>query len=115
MAVSAKVITDNLRDRFVEKIADFFWDETEVLQTASGTLYLPTLDETGAERWIKISVIVPKASEEEGTDGYSLAAEYKAKLAEKAEKKAKAEKEKAAKIAKDAARREAKKKEEEAE
>ena len=115
MAVSAKTITDNLRDEFVRKISDWFSAETDVLQTASGTLYLPTLDETGEERWIKISVIVPKASEEEGTDGYSLAAEYQTKLEEKAEKKAKAEKEKAAKIAKDTAKREAKKKKEEAE
>lgn len=110
MSTSAKVITDNLRNEFVQKIIDHFSLETDVIRTAGGTVYLPTTDENGDDRWIKISVIVPKASEEDGTDGYSLGEEYNAKIAEQAEKKAKAEKAKAEKIAKAKAK---KKKEEE--
>lgn len=113
MATSAKTVTDNLRNEFIQKIIDHFSLETDVLQTASGTVYLPTTDELGDDRWIKISVIVPKASEEDGTDGYSLAKEYEMTVAERNEKKAKAEKAKAEKIAKDKAKR--KKKEEEGE
>lgn len=117
MSTSTKVITDNLRNEFIQKIIDHFSLETDIIRTASGTVYLPTTDENGDDRWVKISVIVPKASEEDGTDGYSLGEEYNAKIAEQAEKKAKAEKAKAKKIAQDKKMREekadAKKKKEE--
>ena len=112
MATNAKTITDNLRNLYFEKIMDFFKDEKEVLKTASGTLYILTADENGEDRWVKISVIIPKADETEGTDGYSLAEEYEMKLAENEEKARIAEEKKAKKIAeaeKKKAEREAKK------
>lgn len=60
-------------------------------QTAAGALMIPIVDEAGEDRWLKFSVIVPKdASEEEGSDGYSLAQQYQEKVAAAAERKAKA-------------------------
>ena len=104
--MSAKSITDNLRNSWVDRLKDLLKDEDEVLQTASGTLYVPVLDEEGNERWVKLSVIIPKdATEENGTDGYSLAKEYQIKVAE-AEAKAKEKAEaKAKKIKRDAEKR----------
>ena len=107
---SQKIITDNLRNSWVQKLKDSIssLDET-VLQTASGTIYIPVLDETGEERWVKISVIIPKdATEENGTDGYSLAKDYELKLEEQRAKALEAEAKKKAKIAKDKKRREEK-------
>lgn len=104
--ISAKVVTDTLRNAWVETIKCLLETENcEVLQTASGTLYVPCLDQLGDERWVKLSIIIPKASEEDGTDGYSLAKDYEMTCAEKAEKQAAKDAEKAKKIAKDAEKR----------
>ena len=117
MVTSAKKVTDNLRDTWVNFLTDVISKESnEVIQTAAGTLYIPVLDELGDDRWVKINVIIPKADEAEGTDGYSLGREYSEKLKEKQGKAEKAAKVKAEKIAKDEKKRaeKAKKKEEQA-
>lgn len=99
MAISAKTVTDTLRNDYVAKLLDFFGEDA--VQTASGTLYIPCVDCNGDDRWVKISVIVPKdASEVNGTDGYSLAEEYKATVAERAERAEKARLAKEEKLAK---------------
>ena len=105
--MSAKTTTDNLRNVWVEKIIDYFTSVgEEVCRTASGTVYIPTLDENGDDRWVKVSVIVPKDTDEEnGNDGYSLAQAYKVKLEADAEKAKAKEAEKAKKIARDAEKR----------
>jgi predicted Zn-dependent protease len=55
----------------------------------------PTVDAAGEDRWVKVSVIIPKdANEEDGTDGYSLAREYQLKV-DAAEERARKAKEKA--------------------
>ena len=103
--ISAKVVTDNLRNEWVTRIRNFLEKDYDVMQTASGTLYVACIDEVGDDRWVKLSAIVPKASEEDGTDGYSLAKEYEMSCAEKAERQALKDAEKAKKIAKDAEKR----------
>lgn len=102
-----KKLNDELRATFIEKIRTWLVEHgEEAMYTASGTLYVPTLDAEGNEKWIKVSVIIPKdATEENGTDGYSLAADYVAAQKEKAEKAAAKEAEKQKKIARDAERR----------
>jgi hypothetical protein len=66
---------------------------------------IPAVDDAGEDRWVKISVIIPKdANEEDGTDGYSLAQEYELKLQAAAERKERREKEAAARAAKRAAK-----------
>lgn len=80
-------VNDALRARVLARLVEVLTEDgEEVMQTASGTLMFPTV-EAGEDRWVKLSVIIPKkVDEEDGTDGYALANEYRAKLADKAEK-----------------------------
>lgn len=99
MADNQKKITDSLRANWTATLKAFIENncDTDVCQTAAGTFMFPTVDETGEDRWVKISVIIPKdASEENGTDGYSLAKEYDLKV-RAAEERARKAAEKAAK------------------
>ena len=97
MATNQKAITDSLRAIWT---ADFMQHvnanyDTDVCQTAAGTFMFPTVDAAGEDRWVKVSIIIPKdANEEDGTDGYSLAREYSLKQ-EAAEERARKAKEKA--------------------
>lgn len=93
--MTQKNITDQLRASFTTDLAIFLAQkyDVDVCQTAAGTLMIPTVDAAGEDRWVKFSIIIPKeASEEEGTDGYSLARDYQQKIAEKSAKRAEKEK-----------------------
>lgn len=110
MANSQKQITDSLRANWTETFKQFIETnfDSDVCQTAAGTIMFPTVDAAGEDRWIKVSIIIPKdASEENGNDGYSLAQEYQLKLNaadERARKAAeKAEAARAKRAAKEAA------------
>jgi len=102
MADNQKKITDSLRACWTAELMHYIeaQHDCDICQTAAGTFMFPTIDASGEDRWIKVSIIIPKdASEENGTDGYSLAKEYELKVAaaeERARKAAeKAEKAKA--------------------
>lgn len=91
--MSTKSVTDALRSQFTSDLAEFLSAkyDCDVCKTAAGTLMIPVVDEAGDDRWIKFSVIIPKeASEEDGTDGYSLAREYDIKLEAAADRKVQA-------------------------
>lgn len=97
MATNQKAITDSLRAEWTANFKAFVSGnfDTDVCQTAAGTFMFPVVDAAGEDRWIKVSVIIPKdANEEDGTDGYSLAREYNLKQ-EAAEERARKAKEKA--------------------
>jgi hypothetical protein len=99
--MTQKNITDQLRSRFTSNLAEFLAAkyDVDVCQTAAGTLMIPAVDDAGDDRWVKFSIIIPKeVSEDEGTDGYSLAREYQLKLDAAAERQ-RAKEEKAAKAA----------------
>ena len=105
--MTQKNITDQLRERFTTDLVEFLAAkyDVDVCRTAAGTLMIPTVDDAGDDRWVKISVIIPKdANEEDGTDGYSLAHEYELKLQAAADRKERREKEAAARAAKRAAK-----------
>ena len=105
--MTQKNITDQLRARFTADFAEFLAQkyDVDVCRTAAGTLMIPAVDDAGEDRWVKISVIIPKdANEEDGTDGYSLAHEYELKLQAAADRKERREKEAAARAAKRAAK-----------
>ena len=105
--MTQKNITDQLRARFTADFTEFLAQkyDVDVCRTAAGTLMIPAVDDAGEDRWVKISIIIPKdASEENGTDGYSLAQEYDLKLQAAAERKERREKEAAARAAKRAAK-----------
>lgn len=88
-----KETTDALRATWTKELMDFVGGhDTDVCQTAAGTFMFPVVDAAGDDRWIKVSIIVPKEAEEEsGTDGYSLAHEYQMKLNKAAARKLEAE------------------------
>ena len=105
--MTQKNITDQLRARFTADFTEFLAQkyDVDVCRTAAGTLMIPAVDDAGEDRWVKISVIIPKdANEEDGTDGYSLAQEYELKLQAAADRKERREKEAAARAAKRAAK-----------
>ena len=93
IAMTQKALTDMMRAQFTTDLAEFLEQKygCDVCKTAAGTLMIPCVDSEGNDRWLKYSVIVPKeATEEDGTDGYSLAQEYNLKVAAATERKAKA-------------------------
>ena len=111
MAKKTQTALDNeLRAVYIEKVAELFKaDGEEVLRTGSSEVAFPVVDSDGNEKFIVVSVKVPKGERKDGYvpyDGYSVAEEYEINQREKAEKKAKADVEKAKKIAKDKAFRE---------
>lgn len=110
MAKSEKILNDNLRNGWVERFVDFLKTVGEDVQlTASNTLTFPTVDEDGNDKFVTLTVKVPKGSRDgDAYDGYAEAEDYAKHLKEQAEKKAEAEAKKSAKIARDKAAREAK-------
>ena len=97
MATNNKQITDSLRANWTATLMAFISNsyDTDVCQTAAGTFMFPTVDANGDDRWVKVSVIIPKdADEANGNDGYALAREYQLKQ-EAAEERARKAKEKA--------------------
>ena len=113
MASNQKQITDTLRAEWTATFKAFVDNNfnTDVCQTAAGTFMFPVVDAAGEDRWVKVSVIIPKdANEEDGTDGYSLAREYQLKQDAAEERARKREEEANAKRAKAAAKAEKKEK-----
>ena len=107
MAVSQTKLNDDIRQTVIEVLTANLLDKGEdVCRVASNKIAFPTLDATGDDKWVVLTVSVPK----DEYDGYTDAEFYKEKCEDKAlkdaERKAKAE----AKAKKDAERR-AKKKE----
>lgn len=102
MTSNQKQVTDALRAEWTKKFMAYVYaHDTDVCQTAAGTFMFPIVDAAGEDRWIKVSVIIPKdANEADGTDGYSLAQEYKLKQEAARERARKREEEAAAKRAK---------------
>ena len=97
MATNNKQITDSLRANWTASLMAFISNnfDTDVCQTAAGTFMFPTVDAAGEDRWVKVSVIIPKdADEANGNDGYALMREYQLKQ-EAAEERARKAKEKA--------------------
>lgn len=108
MATNQKQITDSLRANWTATLMAFISNscDTDVCQTAAGTFMFPVVDAAGEDRWIKVSVIIPKdASEESGNDGYALAHEYQLKQQAAEERALKREREAQAKAAKAAAKK----------
>lgn len=109
MATSQKKLTDSLRAGWTATFMAFVDNnyDTDVCQTAAGTFMFPVVDAAGEDRWVKVSVIIPKeADEESGNDGYALAQEYQLKV-QAAEERARIAEEKAQTARAKAAAREA--------
>ena len=109
-------LENSLRNEFLSFLNDSIVEkyETDVLPVSASELAIPCLDAEGNEKWVLIKVSIPRGTRNgEGGydpyDGYAAAEDYKLDIADKIEKKAKAEEKKQAKIAKDQKAREEKK------
>lgn len=110
MAVSRKMLREEVKAIYVNKIIDFFSQQEEVLRTGSNEIAIPVVDSEGNEDFIKITVAIPTGSNKgtEPYDGYAMAEDYQMKLKEKEEKKKKTAEAKAKKIERDKKYREKK-------
>lgn len=107
MAVSKKVLHEEIKARYMSVVCDFLREQgEEVLVTGSNKFAIPVLDSQGNEEFLEVTLKVPTGSRDgDPYDGYGEAESYSLKLKDKAEKAKVAEKKKADKIAKDNARR----------
>lgn len=111
MAENKKQYREAIRAKYIEKVTAFLQaQEDEVLVVGSNELAIPVVREDGEEDYLVLTFKMPTGSRDgDGYDGYALAEDYAFKLEEK-RKKAEAQAEaKAKKIARDKAKREAKK------
>lgn len=75
----------NTRDKFLNEIKKtFLFKGEDVLQVASNTLAIPTLDSEKNEIWIKIVVSIPKGTRDgEQFNGYEEEQDYRMKIKQK--------------------------------
>ena len=107
MAKTTKALNDEVRAKYISIINDALAAAgEEVLVVASNELAIPVVDSEKNDKWVVLTIKVPTGTRDgEEYDGYSMANDYKIKLANKALKAA----EKARKAEADKAKRAAKK------
>lgn len=95
-------VTNALRQAEFDKLTDLLTaNGYEVLQTKGAQFASPVVDMNGGERFIRITLEVPKGDREGNPyDGYAEAQVFTAEQAEKAEKAKEVARKKAEKIAK---------------
>ena len=110
MAISNKVLNEQLRNTYLNEIMDYFRDHDEVLLVKSNEIAIPCVDAEDNEKWIVITVKVPTGADKgrEPYNGYDEAEDYAHKLKEKEIKAQKRKAEKEKKIAHDKKMREEK-------
>lgn len=104
----ASKVDEKIRESVIAKLTEFFTQENEeVLRTKSNKIAFPTVSEDGEEKFVEITVSIPKGANKgaDPYDGYSEAESYALKIKMDAEKKAEAEKKKQKKIELDEIRR----------
>lgn len=103
MATSRKALREEQKEKYLQKLMDFFRGSEEVLRVKSNEIAFPIVDSEGNEDFLVLTVKIPIGSNKgtEPYDGYAMAEEYEMKLKSKAENKATTEKKKAEKIKRD--------------
>ena len=104
-------LNNDLRATYLKLISTFLTERgEEVLVTNSNEISIPVCDIQGNDKFVQITVKVPKGSRDgEEFDAYTARDMFAEAQAEKLKKKKKAEKEKLAKIERDKKMREKKK------
>lgn len=105
MASVDKALDEALKDHYLEIVSKALADlGEEILRTKSNEFCFPVVDGADNEKFVRITVSVPKGErgeDGEAYDGYAVAEDFKIKLEQKAEKAKEEAKKKAEKIAKD--------------
>ena len=99
MKITKTQLDGNLRQKYLTQLVEFYENlDEDVQRTKSNQIAFPVLDELDNEKWIVITITVPKGSRDgDEYDGYSIAEEYQMKLIRNEQKRLKREKEKKAK------------------
>lgn len=107
MAKSRKALRDEMKERYLKKLIDFFSETEEVLRVKSNEVAFPIVDDEGNEDFMVITLKIPTGANKgtEPYDGYSMAQEYEINQKLKAEKAKEQAKKKAEKIERDKAYR----------
>lgn len=106
MEKSRKVLREQVRNQYIEKIFQFLAEVEDVGMTASNEFNFPIVDAEGNEDFIVVKVAIPTGSRDgDPYDGYGARNDYQLHLKEKAEKEEKAKAAKAKKIARDQEKR----------
>lgn len=101
MAVSQTKLNEEIRLKVITDLTDTLSKTEDVCRVASNKVAFPTLDSRGDDKWVIITVSVPK----DEYDGYTDAEFYKEKCEDKAQKDAERKAKAEAKAKKDAERR----------
>ena len=104
MAVSRKVEREIIKTSFLDKVAQFLYDEgEEILRVKSNEIAIPVVGCEDNEDFLVITFKVPTGANKgtEPYDGYSEAESYELKLKQKEEKAKAAAEKKAKKIKRD--------------
>lgn len=107
MSKSTKVLNDEVRAQYLQRVSECLSAEDEVLVVGANELAMPVVDSEGNEKWVVITIKVPTGSRDgDAYDGYAMAEDYQMKLANKAAKAAEKERKAAADKAKRAKKNE---------
>ena len=87
--ISDTQLSNKIREKIsAELLAQFIDNGEDAKRTASNQFAFPVVDEADNEKWVVITVTVPKGSRDgEAYDGYAMAEEYEMKTKEKEEKR----------------------------
>lgn len=103
MSKTAKVLNDEVRAQYLQRVSECLSAEDEVLVVGSNELAIPVVDSEGNEKWVVLTIKVPTGSRDgDSYDGYAMAEDYQLKLANKAEKAKERERKSAERKAKSA-------------
>ena len=107
MAKSRKALRDEMKERYLKKLIEFFSETEEVLRVKSNEVAFPIVDDEGNEDFMVITLKIPTGANKgtEPYDGYAMAQEYEINQKLKAEKAKEQAKKKAEKIERDKAYR----------
>lgn len=99
---TATAITNDLRNKYLSRIVDLLKEEGEDVRFVKGNQFIfPVTDEVNDERFMRITVEVPRGSRDGvAYDGYAEAEAYEVEQVEKEEKAAEVARKKAEKEAK---------------
>ena len=102
MAVSRKMLREQVKSQYMEKLVALLSEQEDVGITGSNEFNFPVVDAEGNEDFVVVKLIIPTGSRDgEAYDGYGARNDYDLHLKDKAEKAAKAAEVKAKKIARD--------------
>jgi hypothetical protein len=77
MTTNQTTVNRNLRDKYIVTICNYLQSlEEKPVAVGSSTIAIPVVDENGDDKWVEISVKIPKGTKDEPYDGYEREKSY---------------------------------------